>query len=136
MRQEMAEDVLWTESMSLGLATMDNMHQEFFSEVARLTRASDEEFIARFTQFIGMVEQAFHKEEGWMVELDFPGFRQHLEEHAMVLSALHHAAPHIAEGDLGEGREIIKLFPLWFVHHLGNRDKPLALALQMASIPV
>lgn len=136
MQQDTLEAVGWSDAMALGLAPMDKSHRKFIEEVAELAQSSDEEFIARFPAFVVLAEHDFNKEEAWMEEIDFPGIRPHLEEHAMVLSALHHAAPHVAGGDLGDGREIIKLMPQWFLHHLATQDRSLALALQMASIPV
>ena len=136
MQQETLQDGCWTEKMALGVHTMDASHQELFNEIQRLADATDQEFAATFAAFVVKVEQDFNQEESWMEEIEFREIKPHLEEHARVLSALHHAAPHVVGGNLTAGREIIRLMPQWFLHHLATQDKPLALALQMASIPV
>jgi hemerythrin-like metal-binding protein len=134
--QERIQEQGWTDEMLLGLTVMDRSHQGLFAELALLAHATDEALAARFADFVAKVEQDFNTEEVWMEEINFPGIRPHLEEHAMVLSALHHAAPHVVDGDLAAARDIIRLMPQWFAHHLTTQDKALALALQMASIPV
>lgn len=66
-----------------------------------------------------------------MEEIDYPELRAHREQHARVLSALHHVAPHVMNGDLALGREAAELLPQWFLFHLASMDTALAFALDL-----
>jgi hemerythrin len=66
-----------------------------------------------------------------MEEIGFPALRSHREQHARVLSALHHARPRVMEGDISVGRETLDLLPPWLVNHITTLDNALAIALQM-----
>ncbi len=72
-----------------------------------------------------------------MEEIDFPIIKSHREQHARVLSALHHVHSRVMNGDLVMGHEVVeKLLPQWFVFHISTIHAALAAAMQMADINV
>jgi len=126
------EQSAWLPDESSGFPAMDALHCEFFSLLTELSHTDDQQFIARYQPFVARVEQIFAKEEGWMEEAAFPLFREHQEQHARVLSALHHVFPLVAEGELTLGRKIVQtLLPQWLAFHMTTMDMALALALQL-----
>lgn len=129
------ESVHWSPEMSLGVPAMDDAHKGLLNELARLTAAPDEQFADAFPALIATLEQDFREEEILMEEIDFPALRSHREQHARVLSGLHHAAPHVMQGNVALGREAIRLFPQWFLFHLTTMDLALAVALDLVSLP-
>ena len=64
-----------------------------------------------------------------METIYFSGIRSRLEQHARVLSALHHAELGVMEGDIAIGREVIALLPQWFEIHVSIMDRVLVAAL-------
>lgn len=125
------QSIKWSQDMSLGVKDMDEAHKEFFEDLSALLTMPDDGFAAAFMQMIGKVEKDFQEEEALMEEIDYPGLQGHREQHARVLSALHHVAPHVMSGDVTLGREAAELLPQWFLFHLSTMDTALAFALDL-----
>ena len=126
------QTINWCADMALGVPAMDAAHQEMLGELARLAEAPDERFGAGFGALTAAVERDFSEEEAQMESIAFPGLRNHREQHARVLSALHHADSQVQEGDFASAREAIALLPQWFIQHQATMDLALALALKVA----
>ena len=125
------QSIKWSQDMSLGVKDMDDAHKEFFEDLTALLTMPDEEFAPAFMCLIEKVEKDFHEEEVLMEEMDYAGLQGHREQHARVLGALHHVAPHVMNGDLNLGREAAELLPQWFLFHLSTMDTALAFALDL-----
>jgi hemerythrin len=54
----------------------------------------------------------------------------HCEQHARMLSGLHHAAARAMAGDCAAGREALRLLPQWLVFHIATMDQALVAALR------
>lgn len=129
------QEIVWSPEMSLGVPSMDQAHQGFLEQLARVARTPDAEFAASYAGLIGCVERDFYAEQQMMDEINFPANNSHVEQHARTLSALHHANSRVMEGDIAAGREVIKLLPQWFAFHLATMDAALAIAYEMARTP-
>jgi hemerythrin len=127
--------VTWSPEMVLGVPEMDDAHKALLAELARLDAAPDDQFGAGFLALITALERDFQGEEALMEKIDFPALRSHREQHARVLSGLHHVAPDVMRGDFTLGREATKLLPQWFQFHLSTMDAALAVALELADSP-
>lgn len=125
------QTIKWSQDMLLGVEDMDAAHKEFLDDLAALLTMPDDQFAPAFLNMIAKVEKDFHEEEELMEEIDYPGLQGHREQHARVLGALHHVAPHVMSGDLGLGREAAELLPQWFLFHLSTMDTALAFALDL-----
>lgn len=125
------QTIHWDENMTLGVPEMDSAHEAFLAELGELLNLPDDQFPAAFFAMIGKVECDFREEEILMEDIDYPGLQGHREQHARVLSALHHVAPHVMEGDIALGREAAELLPQWFLFHLSTMDTALAFALDV-----
>jgi hemerythrin len=128
MRQE-----LWSAEMELGIPEVDESHQALLEELARLLAAPDEGFAAAYPALVARIEQDFSAEEDAMEKIAFPGLREHREQHARVLSGLHHVAPRVIDGDVAAGRKVIELLPQWFIFHVSTMDTIMAVALRLAN---
>jgi hemerythrin len=123
--------------ISSGVAAMDQLHFEFFEALGELSSTSDTDFAAGYRAFVRQAEHSFATEEDWMEMMDFPILKDHREQHARVLSALHHVYSRIMTGDIKKGREVVdKLLPQWFSFHILTMDKALASAMQMAGMHI
>jgi hemerythrin-like metal-binding protein len=119
-------DVLeWTPEMQLGNSALDTAHKALFDEMLRLYAAPDCELQAGLPVLCDKLERDFREEEDLMEAIDFPGIKEHREQHARVLSALHH----VEAGEPGAAREAVLLLPQWFQLHLSTMDTPLAMGL-------
>src|SRR6185312_1339697 len=95
----MSEKILVVD-MSTGVAEMDRLHYDFFEALSALAAMPDNEFMLGFGGFICHVERAFRMEEQWMESSDFAADKSHREQHARVLSALHHLHSRVLAGDI------------------------------------
>ncbi|HYD94459.1 MAG TPA: hemerythrin family protein [Noviherbaspirillum sp.] len=123
------QSVKWSQEMSLGVKEMDAAHRIFLDELTELLTTPDDKFGPAFLSMVAKIEQDFREEEQLMEEIDYAGIAGHREQHARVLGALHHVAPHVMNGDIALGREAAELLPQWFLFHLSTMDTALAFAL-------
>jgi hemerythrin len=124
--------VTWSSRMALGVPQMDQAHQSLLARLGKLAAEPDETFHEQFVALAQAIEADFKSEEALMEQIDFPGLPAHREQHARVLSALHHADPQVAQGDIQLGRICIELLPQWFLVHQATMDHALAVALDFA----
>jgi methyl-accepting chemotaxis protein len=123
----------WSSRMALGMPDIDNAHQAFIAQLEQLLSAPDDAFESGLYALISAMETDFRQEEALMEEIDFPGIRMHREQHARVLSALHHVVPQVMQGDHAQARKVIELIPQWFLFHLTTMDATMVVALELAS---
>jgi hemerythrin len=123
----------WESDISSGVPAMDRLHHKVFTSLDVLSSSDDEHFCEEFTAFVGTVERAFREEEAWMDDVDFSAIATHQEQHARVLSALHHVHSVVMDGDIALGRHVAdELLPQWLMFHISTMDTPFALAMQLA----
>ncbi len=125
----------WSPQMALGVAEIDAAHRAFILQLAQVHSAPDAAFENALYALITAMETDFREEEALMEAIDFPGLRSHREQHARVLSALHHVVPQVMQGDHAQARKAVELIAPWFMLHLTTMDATLAVALELAAIP-
>lgn len=113
---------------------LEALYPQFFSEIVKLTMASDAEFASRFPRFVSELERDFAMEEQWMEDARFIELRHHREQHAELLRLLHHVHERMMAGDLSLGRKIMPLLSHWFAVHIANMDLAWASALHQQSL--
>ncbi|MDO8300260.1 bacteriohemerythrin [Lacisediminimonas sp.] len=118
----------WSEQLSVGIPEMDASHISMLSSLEHLGQTGDDNFPLAYERLVAEVERDFADEEAMMESIDFPALQSHREQHARVLSGLHHALPRIQSGDIALGREVIELLPQWFSFHISTMDTALAVA--------
>ncbi|MDR3483236.1 MAG: hemerythrin domain-containing protein [Burkholderiaceae bacterium] len=128
------EKLEWSPQMLLGIASMDAEHHAFVDQIAQLAELPDEAFGPALYALIKTMERDFHGEETVMEEIGFPALLSHREQHARVLSALHHVVPGVMRGDFAAARKAIELLPQWFLFHLSTMDTALAAAIDIAGV--
>jgi hemerythrin-like metal-binding protein len=112
----------------LGIDALDRSHLDMLAALADLEKLPDDMFMSTYPRVVAAIEQDFRAEESLMEQLDVTAFRAHLEQHARVLSALHHAAAEDMAGNTGSARRAVRLLNEWFVMHIDTMDRALALA--------
>ncbi len=129
------QTVNWSQEMELGVPEMDDAHKALLEELTRLSNTPDDQFATGYFALIAALEQDFREEEQLMENIDFPALHSHREQHARVLSGLHHVVPDVMQGHIDPGREAIALFQQWFLFHLSTMDLALAVDLDLANVP-
>lgn len=79
--------------------------------VRAAVRVPDPAFPVAFARLVAAIEAAFRHEETLMETVGFPGVREQRRDNALLLNALHHAAPRVEAGDIGIGREVVASLP-------------------------
>lgn len=117
---------------AVGIDDIDALHEALYARIARCMHADDHSFPAEYDKLVADLESDFECEEAWMEEIEFSALQPHLEQHARILSALHHAQSHALEGRLYQAREALRLLPEWLDFHILTMDTSLAVAIRMA----
>jgi len=82
--------LLWTEALSVGIAVIDEQHQELFRRVDDMLEAASGGNAAEVTRMLGFlrgyVEHHFAAEEAFMRQHNYPGFEAHQAEHAFFVN--------------------------------------------------
>ena len=125
------QNLKWSPEMVLGVPNIDALHQSLIETLAGLSNAPDEHFAHQYNILVAKMERDFYEEEQQMEKIQFPALHVHREQHARVLSAMHHAQGHVMCGDIAAGRDVIALLPEWFTFHLSTMDAALAITIQM-----
>jgi hemerythrin len=119
------EQMTWLSEMTVGNAAIDAAHKALFDQMVLLLCGKDSALATGFLSLADKLERDFREEETLMEGIDFPGIRRHREEHAKVLSALHHLDP----SDAAAAREVLTLMLQWFPAHVATMDAALVAAL-------
>ena len=109
---------------------MDTSHRQLLDELAGLESVCDQEFTRCYPSLVAAIERDFREEEALMEEVGLASFQTHLEQHARMLSALHHVTSHVLEGDVDPGREAVELLRTWLTAHISIMDSALADAVR------
>jgi hemerythrin len=75
--------------------------------IAETAEVPDQSLAQAFAVLVAAVEAGFGREEQVMEGLDMACLRDQRQNNALILSALHHAAPAVESGDLALGRKLI-----------------------------
>lgn len=124
--------ITWAPELATGFADIDALHQAMVEAMKTVSRAADAQFETVFREFVASVENDFRSEESVMEMVSYPDARNHCEQHARVLSALHHTLGKVMQGDMESGRQALSLLFQWFTVHIETFDRDLALACASA----
>jgi len=119
-----------------GVLVMDVLHRRIDDALDTALGADDGAFLQRFCGLVAILEEAFATEEFWMEEIDYPAIRQHREQHARVLSGMHHVYCSLMAGDTGTARKVVAcLLPDFLKLHGDTMDTALSMHLQVTGMP-
>lgn len=128
----MSQHICLPETSSRWL-TLTKLHHDLSAALNKLSSSEDHDFCNEYKHFVALAEQIFRREEEWMEEIDLSVFKEHLEQHANALCALHHVHRRVMEGEINLGREVAdKLLPHWIAFHMSSMDEAFAHITQMA----
>ena len=108
---------------------MDKSHHGLLDELAELLNSPDDEIARSYASLVAAIERDFREEEDLMEEVGLDSFQPHVEQHARMLSALHHSLSQVMQGNIDAGRAALQLLPEWLQFHIGTLDPALANAV-------
>lgn len=121
-------EMIWSDTLELGVARMDDTHREFVELYNALLSAKGEAQLDSLDCFIEHTVAHFDQENRWMEKVGFPGC--HKAEHDRVLAVMHEVRKRVAEGDAFLAGRLIEELPAWFENHAGSMDAALAFYLE------
>lgn len=118
----------WNENLSVGLTSFDEQHKKLVSIVNRLYDAMKEgkgrEVLGEvFSELIEYTKFHFKSEEEVMLKYDFPGYREHLEEHNKLTKEVMELKEKYDKGNIFITTEILAFLKDWLAHHILETDK-------------
>lgn len=103
------------------------LHRRLDAVLRYALAAQDHDFPRRFAYLAETLEKSFAREEAWMEQVGYPAVRSHREQHARVLSAMHHVHCSLMAGHAGVARKVVNLLlPDWMHLHMETMDAALA----------
>ena len=131
----MSHQAIWEPARhTLGVAELDDAHQDFIGQVAALIAASDAEFPALFAVLINHTREHFMAEGRLMREAKYQGLGIHEGEHHRILGELQQLNRTLKRGHLPLVRAYVKQgLPEWFDTHLAMMDGALVAHLKKSA---
>ncbi|TFV87293.1 hypothetical protein E4K72_22645 [Oxalobacteraceae bacterium OM1] len=106
----------------LGMPAMDESHHRLADELNAIGLVRDQEFVEWYPPLVAAIERDFREEELLMEVVGVESFQAHVEQHARMLSALHHAAPRVQAGEVALGRQVVAELAEWLRFHIASMD--------------
>lgn len=124
--------VSWSESLSVGVESIDIDHQGLVSMLNRAFAAcepegcEEEEVGPLIEDLISYVGDHFTREEGYMVHIDYPHLEAHRAKHREMAGRVLEMQERYRGGEETLGREILVFLSVWLVEHIQGADQAFA----------
>ncbi len=118
----------WNENLSVGLNSFDEQHKKLVSIVNRLYDAMKEgkgrDVLGEvFSELIEYTKFHFKSEEEVMLKYDFPGYKEHLDEHNKLTKEVMELKEKYDKGNIFITVEVLSFLKEWLSHHILEVDK-------------
>ncbi len=120
----------WSDTLVLGLPTMDATHHEFVDLLADVVGAADAGLMALWSALVAHTDEHFAREDGWMRQTGFASTNCHTTQHQVVLQVMREGEKRGRQGDLAVVRQMADELGIWFPQHAQSMDAALALHLR------
>jgi len=114
-------------------AAIRHARRSLCNRIERMASMPDEAFCQNFAMVVAEVEAGFRHEELAMEMLGYAHLREHREENAVILRALHRALPEVDAGDCALGRQLVAALRQVLALHRLSADLALALTVPTAA---
>lgn len=119
-----------------GVLAIDYLHCQVREALFVALDADDQSFLPRFRELTTVLEETFATEGSWMEEVEYPAAKSHREQHARVLSGMHHVHCSLLAGEVDAARKVVAcLLPDWLTLHVATLDTALAMYLALSGMP-
>lgn len=116
----------WQEAYCIGDAKIDHQHQQLFRIANDFLQSvtKDEQLRCAHVLF-DYTTWHFAYEEGLMRKYNFPGYEEHIAEHAKLISRLEELSARIV-GDTLDREDLVYFIKHWALFHIPQEDAKLA----------
>jgi len=114
-------------------AAIRHARRSLCNRLERMAGMPDEAFCQNFAMVVAEVEAGFRHEETAMEMLGYAHLREHREENAVILRALHRALPEVDAGDCALGRQLVAALRQVLALHRLSADLALSLSVPAAA---
>ena len=116
----------WSDEWLLGYTPMDQEHEEFVKQIARMQEANETELLGLLDSFYLLAKQHFKTENNWMTQTQFPPRDCHIDEHNAVLRSIEEVRQLLSVGRVDVARSLVAELANWFPGHATHLDSALA----------
>ncbi len=118
----------WNESLSVGLSSFDEQHKKLIAIINKLYDSMKEGkgksiLGDLFNELIEYTKFHFKSEEDIMLKYDFPGYKEHLDEHKKLTQQVVELKDKYEKGNLFITVEVLSFLKEWLSHHILEIDK-------------
>ena len=119
----------WKKEYEIGISNIDAEHKTFLQLINNIYKAfndkGDKDFIkSLLKKFNEYAEFHFLNEENMMLEFKYPGYKEHKNQHKILLQDLSEIIQEYDKVSINE-EKLIAFLILWFKYHSTGADKKL-----------
>ena len=123
-------EIRWDNKFEVGIPRIDHEHQVFVDLIQNISEANQQaenrERISRLlTEIHKYADFQFFSEENLMLDVGFPEYRHHCQEHATLLALLNDKIYIYRNGEISLEQVVEFLFE-WFALHTTQSDQKIA----------
>lgn len=117
---------VWSDSLLLGHAAIDDEHEQLAGLIDRMQRASATNMAQALDAVLQHAALHFAAENKLMLTTQFPPRDCHIQEHEAVLSTLRGVHKRLDCGDVDVARRLADELAAWFPAHVQHLDSALS----------
>lgn len=119
-------DLVWGEALVTGDGRMDETHEEFVTQLARLRALPHDQQLEPYRVLVAHTVEHFEREERWMVAVGFAEDNCHAAHHRQILDTMRAVEAHFLQGDHEIIDRMAAALAEWFPMHAQTMDAGLA----------
>lgn len=124
----MAQLVVWTDELSVGVQELDDQHKALIDMLNSLGEAihsgrSRQVRVAIFNKLIEYTQVHFTAEEGMMHTACYPRYEEHKKEHERLVAHVLQFREKLASGQALASTELLMFLRRWLTDHIMKADK-------------
>ncbi len=118
----------WSDDLSVKVNGLDNQHKKLVDLINDLHNAmkegkGKEKLGAILNELISYTKYHFSAEEKLMQDKNYPGYRQHKDEHDALTKKVIEFSDQFAAGSVFLSNEVLVFLKDWLVDHIKGTDK-------------
>ncbi|MDM0084599.1 hemerythrin domain-containing protein [Variovorax sp. J31P179] len=117
---------IWSDSLLVGHAGIDNEHTLLAEMIARMQRATEDGMVVALDELLAHTSSHFSAENALMLTSGFPPRDCHIKEHDAVLSTMTGVRKRLNAGEFVVARRLADALAEWFPAHVQHLDSALS----------
>lgn len=118
--------IQWSDSYKIGNAEIDAQHEELFRRANQFLEATGKPALVAFAiSLYKYTRNHFAQEEQLMLEIAYPDYQVHKQQHEALILKLDALARNITDDALNK-TEFAEFTTYWLLKHIGSTDTKLA----------